>query len=90
MLAIALASAAAAQPAGIPPLPKPRREALPTAPYGGRYTWQPGAWDWDAADSRYIWHNGRYVVRRPGATRYASGRWVQTGGTWVWQHGRWR
>jgi hypothetical protein len=79
-----------AQPAGIPPVPPRRIELTPPRPPTDRLAWQPGQWDWNAAEERYVWRPGRQIIRRPGTTRYESGRWVQTGGDWVWRRARWR
>lgn len=81
---------AQAQPVGVPPLPKPRLETRPPRPPAERMVWQPGHWEWDVMNARYVWHHGRHVVRRPGATRFASGRWVLTGGDWAWRKARWK
>lgn len=81
---------AAAQPADVPPVPRPRREKIPPAPTGERFVWQPGAWEWLEAEARYAWRSGRYVARRPGTTRYVPGRWVQDSGVWIWRRGRWK
>jgi len=84
------APSATAQPAGVATVPPARRESIPPVPYGDRFVWQPGAWQWDEAEFNYIWRPGRYVVRRPGTTAFVQGRWVQTGGEWVWRRARWR
>jgi len=81
---------AAAQPAGVPPIPPRRYESISPRPDGDRYGWQPGHWAWDAAASRYAWNSGRHIIRRPGTTRFIAGRWVQTGGDWTWRRARWR
>jgi hypothetical protein len=84
------APAARAQPAGVAPVPRPRREKIPPAPPGDRYVWQPGTWEWLETEGRYDWRHGRYVARRPGTTTFVGGRWVQEAGVWVWRRGRWK
>jgi hypothetical protein len=81
---------AAAQPGGVAPVPKPRHEKVPPPPAGDRYVWQPGSWEWDDIAGAYAWRHGRYVVRRPGTTRFVAGHWVVTGGSTIWQRGRWK
>jgi hypothetical protein len=84
------ASPALTQPAGIAPVPPGRVESPPPRSATERLAWQPGHWDWSAAEERYIWRPGRQIIRRPGATRYEPGRWVQSGGQWSWRRARWR
>jgi hypothetical protein len=79
-----------AQPVGVPPLPKPKLETRPARPPAERLVWQPGHWEWDVMNARYVWHHGRHVVRRPGVTRFVAGRWVVTGGDWAWRRARWK
>jgi len=74
----------------VPPLPKPRLETKPARAPAERMVWQPGHWEWDMMNARYVWHQGRHVMRRPGATRFVAGRWVLTGGDWAWRRGRWK
>lgn len=83
-------SSAQAQPAGVPPLPKPRLETHQVRAPAARVVWQPGHWEWDVMNARYVWHHGRHVVRRPGAPRFVAGRWVVTGGEWAWRRAKWK
>ena len=88
--ALLLPLPAAAQPAGVPPVPPRRHETAPPRPDSERFVWQPGHFVWDAAAERYAWRAGRHVVRRPGAARFVAGSWVQSGATWEWRRARWR
>ncbi len=90
LAAVLAAGPALAQPAGVPPLPKPRLETRPVRPPADRLVWQPGHWEWDVMNARYVWHHGRHVVQRPGAKRFVVGLWVQTGGDWAWRRARWK
>lgn len=90
LILLALAPMAGAQPLGTPAVPALRRETMPARPPGAAYVWQSGRWEWDAANARYTWHHGRHVVRRLGATSYVRGKWVLTGGIWVWRKARWK
>lgn len=83
-------AAALAQPLGVPPIPAKRHQSVPPRPDSARFVWQPGHWNWDAAGARYAWHPGRHVARHPDRPLFVSGRWVQTGSTWVWRRARWR
>ena len=86
-VALGAPTLAAAQPAAVP---KPRHEKVPPAPPGERYVWQPGAWEWDDTAASFNWRHGRYVARRPGTSRYVPGHWALSGGTYIWQRGRWK
>lgn len=90
LVLLSLALPASAQPLGTPAVPAPRRETIPARPPGEAYVWQPGHWEWDAVNARYTWHQGHHVVRRMGAKAYVRGKWVQTGGVWVWRKARWK
>ena len=81
---------ALSQPAGIAPVPARRYQTIPPHPDGERFSWQPGHWNWDAGAERYVWNSGRHVTHHPDRRRFMAGRWVQTGGTWVWRRARWR
>ena len=81
---------ASAQPAGIPPPPSRRHESIPPNPAAPRLVWQPGHWSWDEAAAHYRWRPGQHIVRRLGAKRFISGKWVQTNGDWSWRRAHWR
>jgi hypothetical protein len=65
--------------------PAPQYEAVGVAPYPGA-VWITGYWGW--ANGRYAWNRGYWHAPRPGY-RWAPHRWVQQGGGWHSQGGRW-
>jgi hypothetical protein len=70
--------------------PPPRRvERRPPPPVGRRdWAWRAGYNRWDGA--HYVWVPGEYIAPPRRGVRWVDGRWVRSGGGWVWMDGRWR
>ena len=50
--------------------------------------WNPGYWNWNARDRRYVWVGGTYVPVREGYT-WVPARWVHVARGWRLQPGHW-
>lgn len=82
---IGLAPPAVARYVVVQTAPPPLRvEAVPAPRVG--YVWVPGYWDWRG--HRHVWVGGLWVRHRPGY-RYYKPRWVERGGRWSLERGRW-
>ncbi len=66
--------------------PPPRYEAPPPPP-SERMVWDPGRWQWDGHD--YRWVPGHYVERPYRDARWEPGHWAERNGGWVWVEGHW-
>lgn len=64
--------------------PAPRMEPPPPPRHG--QMWVAGHWEW--RHRQYVWAPGYYVAMRPGY-HYTEARWVQVGGRWSYEPGRW-
>ena len=95
LLAVALFSTAAVTSVTVPGVasaqvyvqtaPPPARVEVIPAPRRG-HVWVNGHWQWRG--HRYFWVPGHWVVARPGY-RYLSPGWVERGGRWQYNRGRW-
>lgn len=81
-----------AAPAGrvyVPHQPPPPVAERPSGERPGpRAVWTSGYWDWDPADSRFVWVAGTWRVPPAGMT-WTPGRWVRDGRGWYWVAGTW-
>ena len=68
---------------GIAP-PPPRSVVVPPPRKG--YRWVPGYWNWRS--NRHVWTQGVWLRERPGYI-YTEPRWVDHGGRWQLERGRW-
>lgn len=83
--AVPLAAVAAPAYVSIDVAPPPPRVEVVPAPRRG-YLWTPGYWDYRSR--RHVWVNGTYVRERRGYV-YAQPAWVQRGGHYELDRGRW-
>jgi hypothetical protein len=59
--------------------------------YRTGYVWVPGYWDWRVDrrhGGRHVWVQGSWLRERHGYA-YRPHRWVDNGGYWVQERGRW-
>jgi len=90
LIAAGLASCVVAPPprrAVVTVAPPPPRYEAPPPPPGERMVWDPGRWQWDGRE--YRWVPGHYVERPDREARWVPGRWVARDGGWVWEEGHW-
>jgi hypothetical protein len=64
--------------------PAPRHEVVPVVQPG--WVWQPGYWNWNG--HRYVWVRGHRIRAHRGA-HWAPHHWVEDGGRWRMERGRW-
>ncbi|MEZ6071283.1 MAG: hypothetical protein R3C10_13690 [Pirellulales bacterium] len=69
--------------------PEPIDEIPPDSrPAGDDYTWIPGYWAWDDADTRYVWVSGVWRDAPPDR-RWVPGYWTEVDGGYQWVAGTW-
>ncbi len=78
---VVMLSGCVVAPAGPPPVPVARVEAVPPPP-SAVVVWQPGGWHWDGR--AYVWERGHYVQRLAAYHRWVPGHWE--GGAWIRGH----
>jgi hypothetical protein len=81
------------------PQPGPEDYAAPGfaqpvwVPYGQRITprtvWIPSHFDWDAAQSNYVYISAQYVEAPRENAQWIPGHWVETPTSWIWIDGSW-
>ena len=82
--------AATSPPLPLTPPPVPAEPAeVRTAQPGAGYVWIPGRYEWQAADRRYVWVPGTWIVPPPGYT-WVPGRWETRPEGTVWVNSRWQ
>jgi hypothetical protein len=69
--------------------PAPKTEDMPPPPSGPHMVWQPGHWDWNRGDTKYVWLSGEYAAPPTVAASWTPGHWEQRPDGWIWIDGHW-
>lgn len=63
-------------------------ETPPPPPRAGE-VWLGGHWRWEPAAANFVWVHGHFAEPPRPRAAWMPGRWVPTGGGWVFEEGRW-
>ena len=63
-------------------------ETPPPPPRAGEI-WLGGHWRWEPGAANFVWVHGHFAEPPRPRAAWMPGRWVPTGGGWVFEEGRW-